>query len=632
MEQRQNIFFIPLIISLIMFVFLFTALFGSQYYFAFKILLVSFICVCIWTILALKCLVQSYRAQNISRRTVLSLLVIICLSFYLIRTIWFSGYLSLFPVRNLLTDRAHSDTLFNASLAESFVTNGYPSIQLNDSSYTPYHWLSNFIISLLSRFLKLPSFLVYNYLYPIVFIPTFIFFFFSVLIDFRKFYAKRIILSFSDICLCFFSLAGLFPRRLGDLMGFWMESTYMSESYLISLLALLVVVKVILSLKNFGYCFYYIFSPIIIIILAGFKVSIGIYFAIGVSYFLFRKEPFDIKTWIKVLLYIFALFVSYFIFQKSNQPTKFYFLHFIRHYVSHDFYVYHYFLLLFPAIVVFLYRTKSVKLFSKDYLIQKNHILPELLVIISVIGIMPGLFLSIYGGSAGYFFLPAFFISVFCFLGFDIFTEITAVIKSTQRFKFIYVICAVCLFTTVIMDIQPIHLTYSFLSQKLAVSPKTYLKEKLKQNNIIQSIYLLTSELFSPAQENNNKFYKNLNEINKVTSKNKHEYCVYVENTSDILSLYSGKEGLLRKLSGYYIISAYVGLPTINSIYTSDGKYYRGDGEFLTDSFSTMTYGLNTVTKRDFFTFDEAYIQAKQLRKKFIVYLYDDTFKVIQVN
>ena len=63
-----------------------------------------------------------------------------------------------------------------------------------------------------------------------------------------------------------------------------------------------------------------------------------------------------------------------------------------------------------------------------------------------------------------------------------------------------------------------------------------------------------------------NRFYKSLNKINRITKGKKKQYCLLVSDNCDIFKLYKNDNYYFVGSHGLLAISAYLGLPVINTI------------------------------------------------------------------
>lgn len=648
MIYKKNIIlacFMAFIISCVFFCFIAVVLLNSGFYFANRIIYFSAGIVLFYFTLNVHFYIKYYKYNKLFRfKNLLYFSLFMILSGFYVKIIWTSGYLTLFPVKKLLSGAAHIDTLFHSTIAESFITNGYSSIQFNTPSYLPYHYLSHFVLSLFSRFLRIPVFYVYNYIYPVFFIPVFIILTISVITEFRLYYKRSPNLSYLDICFLFLLLTGILPLAMLDQLGILFVSTYISESYFLSLITFLLFSKItflilnknLFSNKHIKRLYFYVLLPLSIIIISGMKISVGFLFTAGICYLYFRKNPFKLSSWGYIFFYIFFFVVSYFLYifnpnSQNKTSLTLTLFHYVKNYVRQDYSMLHYIILFAPCLFIFVHRTRYLPL-TLTYFNQKKHIFEETLIILSILGNLPGIMLAIEGGSAAYFSLPIFFISLLCILGFDIINDITCM--QGQKW-FFHIFITVLIIIAVIYRV-PLHEVTNRITEvknKITNDQKIKVKQLVTEKKIFTIIVKTSKFVFSTAEESNNASYLLLNKIRELTNKNRKAYCIYLDRTSSFFTLYPISIYPRLTMKNHFLLTGYLGLPILNAIYESDGLCYRSDGQFVaTKEKIHNTPGLDTVILQDSFTLDEAHERAKKLHKNFIIYLHDDTFEIIPVE
>lgn len=646
MPHKKNIvlaYFIAFVISFVFGGFIIIALLNSGFYFANRIIYFSAGIVLFYFTLNVHFYIKYYKSGKIfSLKNLLFFLLTMFLGFWYVNLIWDSGYLTLFPVKKLLSGEAHIDTLFHSTIAESFITNGYSSIQFNTPSYLPYHYLSHFVLSLFSRLLRIPVFYVYNYIYPVFFIPIFIILTISVITEFRLYYKLDSSLSLADICFLFLLLTGILRLTTLDSLGIFFSATYLSESYFLSLVTFLLFIKItfllfnknLLGNKYIKRLYLYFFLPLGIIIISGMKISVGFLFTAGICYLYFRKNPFKLSSWGYIFFYIFFFVVSYFLYifnpnSQNKTSLTLTLFHYVKNYVRQDYRILHYIILFAPCLFIFLHRTDYRPL-KISYFNQKEHIFEEVLILLSILGSLPGILLAIEGGSAAYFSLPIFFISLLCILGFNIINDICCTQK--QRY-FVYLYMTVFIVNWMI-NIYPLYTIKSTIITRITHDEKISIKQASSERNFWEAAKKTVKFVFSTAEESNDASYLLLNKIRELTDKNRKAYCIYLDRTSSFFTLYPMSIYPQLAMKNHFLLTGYLGLPILNAIYESDGLCYRSDEQFVAtrEKMRNASYGLNTVVLQDFFTLDEAHHRAKKLHKKFIIYLHDDTFEIIPVE
>ena len=383
-KTKYNIFAIPFFISAVMMFYIFIALVNSGYFFTTPVLFVSasvfLIYLCSFLIFEIR-YKQSYKFDILK---LISILLGIFLGFWYADQIWFQGTLNLEPIANFLLGKAHVDTLYHVDIAESFITNGYPSIQFNGAEFCTYHVLSHLILAVISNLLNIPCFITYNYLYPIIFIPFYVLLFQYAAILFRKKYSEDATFMIADLfflaCFCMgFNFFGISDKAI-----FWYVAIIGSESFLVATIFMLLTIVLCLKFsKEFPKIILLIVIPVLLFCMTVAKVSVGFMFFLAAVYYLFRKNPKSIFTWGSIFLYLLVFFIAYIKFAGLNEPTSFYFLHFPRTFLGKKYFILHYAFYLVPSLLLFRYRTFG-RFLSKDYFLQKQNVWAELTFLLTV--------------------------------------------------------------------------------------------------------------------------------------------------------------------------------------------------------------------------------------------------------
>ena len=183
LKYTENKAFLPLIIATTFVILIVSTPFDTGK----RILVAS---VAIWIFWLALFLIEQKNGAKIADRKgtlVLKLLFAIIISLFFANSIWFSNHLTLNPLEVILKGRLHVDSLFHATIAESIKNYGYPSVLLNDAGFSHYHFGSHIIMAALSNILKVPVFSVYNFLYPIIFIPLYSYLIISVIVEIRRY-------------------------------------------------------------------------------------------------------------------------------------------------------------------------------------------------------------------------------------------------------------------------------------------------------------------------------------------------------------------------------------------------------------------------------------------------------------
>ena len=197
--QYKYIFIFPIIICITLMVCLFHSLLISVSPYTLKIICISVLILLGWSVL----LILVYRiSDNTEQSTIktiyvngLSLVFLFLLAVFYTYTIWGSGYLSLSPITAINSGNANLDTLYHSSIAESFKRSMIPSTLANNEAMVRYHTFSHFLVYSVSEILSIPVYFVYNYLFPIIFLPLYAFLQLNVIYTSKKALTGKTVLS-----------------------------------------------------------------------------------------------------------------------------------------------------------------------------------------------------------------------------------------------------------------------------------------------------------------------------------------------------------------------------------------------------------------------------------------------------
>ncbi len=238
-------------------------------------------------------LIRFFRSKKI-----LSLFAGLVFMVFLIVLFYSIGYHSFLFPEKIILGKAHIDTLFHSSISSMLSTFGWPSTGLNGTPYFKYHWGSHAIIAGLKPWIGLNSLMIYNIVYPAIFMPLFIKYFLSFtrkIFVFKGFHSFNVLFAISFLTL-------LYSLPISSIRNAHPMS---SESFTMSLIFTLIYLSIILSqpLKQnqqsplFKNSFFW-FSLVILLLITITKISTGISLIVGISYLYFRldKKPINLLT------------------------------------------------------------------------------------------------------------------------------------------------------------------------------------------------------------------------------------------------------------------------------------------------------------------------------------------------
>lgn len=611
-----NIFLFSCVICFVQFCFIFVATIRTGYYFADKVLFASFFSFAIWLFLFL---FQDIKNKSVLRFDILkisSILFAFVLGFFFVKLEWFYGYLNLDPVLYLMKGRSHIDTLFHSAIAESYITNGFPSINFNEPILLKYHTFSHFLIAVLSKILDIPAFIFYNYLFPIFSIPLYVFLVQYSLFEIKKMLKVEQNFSFWDSVFLFLFL------------GFFLiHSLYISESCLVSVIFMLLGLNLILKSKNIFIARISFSSivlvPVFIFLVSWGKISCGMIFTGFFCYYLFRENIKSVKNWGLIILYAVTFVFSYKCFSNTSgtDSSKITLFHFARNYLTLKTSVFYYFSQLIPALLCLIFVVKE-KFLSKEYFKNRENILPETMLVASIVSFLPGIFLTIGGGSAAYFCIPAFVLNLLILWGYDIPNRLVYSLSKIGR-KFLFAsIFSICIWSVICVS-DPFHniITTLKINTDFSDNQQTTYTEKLK-------------ECFKPALGKKIPLYKSVEKIRDISKNNRKDFCVFIDDDCYFYDIYGhDKNPPHYGLKECFALTSYIGLPVINALYT-DGEYsYRGDGENIGQNGVNEYYGIGSVKKHSQkITKDNMREFARSIGKSNIIVVTKDSFYIVDCN
>ena len=615
-----NIFLFSCVICFVQFCFIFVATIRTGYYFADKVLFASFFSFVIWLFLFL---FQDIKNKSVLRFDILkisSILFAFVLGFFFVKLEWFCGYLNLDPVLYLMKGRSHIDTLFHSAIAESYITNGFPSINFNEPIHLKYHTFSHFLIAVFSKILDIPAFIFYNYLFPIFSIPLYVFLVQYSLFEIKKMLKVEQNFSFWDSVFLFLFLGFFFSYSFYD-------SLYISESCLVSVIFMLLGLNLILKSKNIFIARISLSSivlvPVFIFLVSWGKISCGMIFTGFFCYYLFRENIKSINNWGLIILYAVTFIFSYKCFSDTSgtDSSKITLFHFARNYLTLKTSVFYYFSQLIPALLCLIFVVKE-KFLSKEYFKNRKNILPETMLVASIVSFLPGIFLTIGGGSAAYFCIPAFVLNLLILWGYDIPNRLVYSLSKLGR-KFLFAsIFSICIWSVICVS-DPFHniITTLKINTDFSDNQQTTYTEKLK-------------ECFKPALGKKIPLYKSVEKIRDISKNNRKDFCVFIDDDCYFYDIYGhDKNSPHYGLKECFALTSYIGLPVINALYT-DGEYsYRGDGENIGQNGVNEYYGIGSVKKHSQkITKDNMREFARSIGKSNIIVVTKDSFYIVDCN
>lgn len=541
--------------SSILSIIVFLSLIRPSFYYSKWIVFTCFFVTLFWFVVTAYSIIKRKKEEKGIKNYIISSAIYFVVIFYMIRTVWFHSYLNLAPEYSFFSGLCHGDTLYLSTLCEAIKNFGYPAVLSQGLSFHKYHFFSVVLFALISAIIKTPCLITYNYLYPVVFFPLFTYLFFQAVGVVRESLNKCLSLYISDVVLSLFVIVGFLPLRYieGPIFIAW-SCTILSESYFISLVLILLYIVLINYFKNKHkgeFIIDYIITPFFLLIITASKISVGIIFFIGLAWIYIRIRGIKISTVLSLVSGFILLLLCLSLFIRGSQTVtgdRIFWLHYIKTKVSPGYMFSHLFFILFPSILLF-FLSKGSHSYSCFYKTKKA-IFSEAALLVSCCGLLPSLFLSIEGGSAQYFFLPALFVSLFLLLcSSELQIQFANITKEKKIIVFLLVL--------IVYGESFLNDSYRHGSTNINVTPQ-YMIEQWRQGKrgnrrIISS-----------------QFYKSLNKINKLTEGKKQQYCLFVSDDCRIFKLYKNNNYYFIGSKGLLAITAYLGMPVITNLEESE--------------------------------------------------------------
>ena len=592
MRSSENTALLPLIISGLLTTLIIISSIHSGVRESNRIINISIILFTIWIVIFLSQLKMGYVIAKTKCQFFGKLIFTMIISTFLVTAIWSSGYLTLNTGEALINGTVHRDTLWQSTIAESIKIYGYSSHLMQDASFFAYHFGSNAIMALLSMIFNVSVFNTYNYLYPLIFIPLYAFLILSVIIEIKKNKNQSAKLTVLDYIILSSFFIGFLPSRLLSQLGIWKSSWVVSETFLIALVFFLIYVIIMLKLRvykndNSFKLPFYIITPIFIIICTLCKVSVGGLLAVAFVYLDLRMNYKKISHWIMYGL-LFLLFLFFYTMFSGPEGWggigSIRFLSFVRTHTKFGLagFAWHYFFLLLFTLIVVFYQL-SVNNPLKQALINKKLIFEETLIIITIVSIIPDMFLNIHGGSGVYFSYFQELIAIGLLLGYNIPDKLYEKIQTRSLInKTIFVLSILLLSLTMLINSEPIN--------------------ALKMSKPFYAIRFITG--IEKRHEKENTFLSNIYSIAMIPQYEKKHYGIFINDDAEVWDL------LISDVS-WYNHRVLLFYPALTGIRILNYKSIDGD---------SISINLN-----------ESLEVARENNLRFVIHFFNDTYEIIKL-
>ena len=333
-------------------------------------------------------------------------------------------FFSPFFVESTYLGGAHVDTLFFTSLSQMIQTYGIASSGLDGLPYIPYHFGSYWIFAQLSKLMQINPIYFYQLCYPVIFLPLFFYSFFLFIIETREVdaAAKNAVPSlFSISAFVIFAAAfiSFLPNKLSYEIGLMRLNFLISPSYLLSLTVIFLSFCLCISFwVNFnaakGYMrsdilFLAIITPLLFAVIGLIKISsLFIIFCLATYLFLrmalFKRYQFILLYGIAACIVFIILYITYPASQGASSFKQFsIFSDYIDYQWRPFFLMFNYFWsFLFIYFYIMVNDISNAPLL-RDAFSNRLTVGIESVLVISVVGFLPGALMAKLGADAYYF-------------------------------------------------------------------------------------------------------------------------------------------------------------------------------------------------------------------------------------
>lgn len=331
-------------------------------------------------------------------------------SFVAVGSAWDGGYHNPLFFEKVILGVANIDTTFHASVVNMIKQYGIPSTGLHGLPYLQYHWGSHYFFAQISKLLSIDALTFYNLASPVVVISFLFRSFFFFVGEFQKYFKIHKEIGWPYWVLVVVVFAGAIPLKLFSGMQITFLNLMTSESMLMALaLTFLLFSIAIVYFKDPKYSAWFLFLlvPIMLVVIGMTKISLLYLLLAIISYLFLRLKIYVNKKNILFFLLCLIIAVAVLIAGNDGEGAQVYLFHYILKSTDPDtkvFFPFYYFLWVWIYIYLRFYTLKVRTIREAVQTLKKKKVLElEVLIIMSIVGMIPGLFLAIPGGSAGNF-------------------------------------------------------------------------------------------------------------------------------------------------------------------------------------------------------------------------------------
>ena len=495
-------------------------------------------------------------------------------------------------------------------MAESFRRSLAASTLLNNEVYIPYHTFSPLLMEAAAGVLRVPAFIAYNYLYPVLFIPLYLTAQILAVAAAKEYFSGRGAVRVPDLALIILVHAGFILQSRLDAYGIWKRNLVISESFLIANT---------LAFSCYGMIFHLMKHPgkgkkrenllLFLVIPAGIflatwsKMSVGLLLAVSVMYYLFRMHTREIRFWGINILYGAVLLLALWLFSLKGMVSlpsqeNVYVPGAFKEYCTGPLGIWGHWLILLILPSLFILAEISRLRKEKRIFAAGKTVWIEDLFLTAFIAFLPGLFIVIDGGSAAYF---------SCAL------EVPAIL---------------------------------LLCGHPASDPENWFRapEKSRTDGLKRAVSVLcaiwcTAMCWINKPDNPKNYVTGqhesslsgvMMEIRDTYGAHPEEYTIYLDR--DNMAANTFKPWLRVEVKTMYAWPAMTGIGVINATYVEDGAVYSYTGNRVPTYGKMSNYGVEYTDNDRAITLEEALEKAAERGKKGVIHVTADGYEVLDTG
>lgn len=331
---------------------------------------------------------------------------------------WTSADRNLLPSESIILGHGGGDTVYHVAIANMIKTYGIPSTGIDGIPYHFYHNGSHFIFAQISKVCQIDILIFYHVVFFIMWVPLLFQNLFLLTKKFRLLFGVKIIGMFcwEYLFLLLFFFLGFLPQPVAMAMG--MPPMLGNESFVVSLTFIFVLIgqwlelhptSLIAKAHTMSRLFLWLWAPLFLGVIIWIKISFYYVWAVIYAYLLLRYRKVRNWDWLvsAFLCLTLGLAIMPYISTVEAKSTFPYPFHLLIHSVGLGlqgyFFIFHFF---WSWFFIFL-RLRMEKLKSRSDLfmaIRANRLLDvELLVLLCIFSLIPGVTVFICGGGGYYF-------------------------------------------------------------------------------------------------------------------------------------------------------------------------------------------------------------------------------------